>query len=59
VTRKLSIETPPDTLIEAYMEEIARGYGVPYIPRLPMDDDSGDGPGGGLAVRNPTCFPEI
>ena len=59
MTRKLSIETPPDALIEAYMEEIARGYGVPYIPRLPRDDDNGDGPGGGLAVRSLTCFREI
>jgi hypothetical protein len=41
------------------MEEIARGYGVPYIPRLPMDYDSGDSPDGGLAVRNSTSFPKI
>jgi len=43
VTRKLTIETPPDSLIDAYMEEIARGYGVPFTP-----PDRGDD--GGLAM---------
>lgn len=45
------MDTPPDALIEAYLEEIAQGYGVPYISRLPMDDESGSG-GGGLSVRS-------
>ncbi|KIM31709.1 hypothetical protein M408DRAFT_327163 [Serendipita vermifera MAFF 305830] len=50
VTRKLTIDTPPDALIEAYLEEISRGYGVPYLPRLPQDGESGDGGGGGLGM---------
>lgn len=48
VTRKLVNNTPPDSLIEAYMEEIARGYGVHYI--LPLQD-SGEGDGG-VGVRS-------
>ena len=58
MTRKLTIETPPDALIEAYLEEIARGYGVPYIPRLPMDDEGGGG-GGGLGVSNPSMVARV
>jgi len=46
------VETPPDSLIEAYLEEIARGYGVPYVPRLLMDDDEESGGSGGLKVRD-------
>ncbi|KAG8810138.1 hypothetical protein FRC17_003076 [Serendipita sp. 399] len=49
VMRKLVVDTPPSVLVEAYIEEIARGYGVPYVP-IDKDDDDDDG-GGGLAVQ--------
>jgi len=61
VTRKLTTETPPESLIEAYMEEIANGYGVPYIARLPKDrdgDEDDSGGGGGLSVSSPSSSHE-
>ncbi|KAG8854850.1 hypothetical protein FRB91_003012 [Serendipita sp. 411] len=48
VMRKLIIDAPPASLVEAYIEEIARGYGVPYTP---INHDDTDG-GGGLAVQD-------
>ncbi|CAG7853905.1 SubName: Full=Related to IST1-Putative translation initiation factor, has a role in resistance to high concentrations of sodium {ECO:0000313/EMBL:CCA67918.1} [Serendipita indica DSM 11827] len=44
VTRKLIVETPPKPLVDAYLEEIARGYGVDYTPAK-SDDEAGGGLG--------------
>ncbi|PVF93813.1 DUF292-domain-containing protein [Serendipita vermifera] len=44
VMRKLTVDTPPAALVEAYLEEIAKGYGVPYTPT----DRGDDGDDGGL-----------
>jgi vacuolar protein sorting-associated protein IST1 len=40
VVRKLRVETPKEELVEAYMTEIARFYGVPY--GTPKSDDEED-----------------
>lgn len=31
--KKLSVETPSPELVEAYLAEIAKGYGVKWMPR--------------------------
>ncbi|GJJ13403.1 hypothetical protein Clacol_007657 [Clathrus columnatus] len=47
VVRKLSVGTPAIELVEAYVEEIARGYGIEYIsslvPKVNKEDFSGEG----------------
>jgi vacuolar protein sorting-associated protein IST1 len=40
VVKKLKVETPREELVEAYMTEIARFYGVPY--GSPKSDDEAD-----------------
>ena len=32
VMHKLSVQAPPKTLVERYMEEIAKSYNVPFVP---------------------------
>ncbi|KAH9858291.1 DUF292-domain-containing protein [Lenzites betulinus] len=53
VTRKLDVSTPSSALVDAYLSEIAKGYGVPWSPPKPPsaggDDD--DGPEGGVKER--------
>ncbi|KAF2676577.1 DUF292-domain-containing protein [Lentithecium fluviatile CBS 122367] len=50
VIKKLRVETPKPELVEAYLAEIARFYGVPYgEPSEPSDDD--DEPSGGIAEK--------
>ncbi|RPD82145.1 DUF292-domain-containing protein [Lentinus tigrinus ALCF2SS1-7] len=50
VTRKLDIATPPPALVDAYLLEIAKGYGVPWSPPRPegADDGQDNGPEGGV-----------
>ena len=50
VMRKLGIETPSPELVDAYLGEIAKGYGVHWSP--PGQDQARDSPGGDLKVRN-------
>ncbi|BEJ11533.1 hypothetical protein CspHIS471_0109550 [Cutaneotrichosporon sp. HIS471] len=54
ILSKLAIYTPPSELVDAYLSEIARSYGVAYapldkedIPPLEDDDDDGNGSGSG------------
>ncbi|KAH9949352.1 regulator of Vps4 activity in the MVB pathway-domain-containing protein [Amylocystis lapponica] len=50
VTRKLNVFTPSTALVDAYLAEIAKGYGVSWSPpdaELPNDDDSDTGGEGG------------
>ncbi|CAN9328944.1 unnamed protein product [Alternaria alternata] len=49
VMKKLKVETPKEELVEAYMTEIARFYGVPYGTAKSEDeeDDDDDEPSGG------------
>ncbi|EOA83398.1 Vacuolar protein sorting-associated protein ist1 [Exserohilum turcicum] len=51
VVKKLRVETPKPELVEAYMTEIARFYGVPYGTSKSEDeaDDDDDEPSGGVA----------
>ncbi|KAI0830804.1 DUF292-domain-containing protein [Trametes gibbosa] len=56
VTRKLAISTPSSALVDAYLGEIAKGYGVPWSPPKPPSPgpsssaggDGDDGPEGGV-----------
>ncbi|KAI0375493.1 DUF292-domain-containing protein [Pilatotrama ljubarskyi] len=50
ITRKLDISTPPPALVDAYLSEIAKGYGVPWSPRKAGDDDGG--PEGGVKLSS-------
>ena len=45
VTRKLDVSTPSQALVDAYLYEIAKGYGVAWAPRKD-DDEAEDGDGG-------------
>ena len=59
VIKKLSVTPPPQTLVNGYLEEIARTYGVDW-PKKPSgeapvyadDDDNDDGPSGGIGQKN-------
>ena len=54
VERKLRVETPKPELVDAYLTEIARFYGVPYgDPEPAQDEDDDDEPSGGVAEENP------
>lgn len=43
--KKLTFLTPPDDLVDAYLAEIAKGYGVNWAPEPKNDDDSVGGGG--------------
>ena len=51
VLNKLKIETPKAELVDAYLTEIARFYGVPYgeASAAEEEDDDDDEPSGGIA----------
>jgi vacuolar protein sorting-associated protein IST1 len=50
VLNKLKLETPKTELVDAYLTEIARFYGVPYgEPTIIEDDDDDDDPSAGIA----------
>ncbi|ROW05423.1 hypothetical protein VSDG_00193 [Cytospora chrysosperma] len=59
VVKKLSVTPPRDELVQGYLEEIAKAYGVNW-PRKPLgeappdyvDDDDDDSPSGGQAQKN-------
>ncbi|EIW64033.1 DUF292-domain-containing protein [Trametes versicolor FP-101664 SS1] len=54
VTRKLDISTPSSALVDAYLGEIAKGYGVAWSPPIPpstKDEDEDGGPDGGVTER--------
>ncbi len=46
--------TPPSSLVDAYLSEIAKGYGIAWSPPKPegTDDGQDDGPEGGVKVRD-------
>lgn len=46
------MSTPPPALVDAYLSEIAKGYGVPWSPPKP-DDVNDDNAEGGVKVRLP------
>jgi len=43
VMRKLVVASPSAALVDAYLHEIAKAYGVPWAPPGPADDDLGGG----------------
>lgn len=50
VVKKLRVETPKPELVDAYLAEIARFYGVPFGEATPEpDEDDDDEPSGGIA----------
>lgn len=51
IVKKIVTEQPPATLIDAYLVEITKAYGVPYVSSFPPQDDEDKGGDGGLAVR--------
>lgn len=53
VIKKLRIETPSAELVDAYLTEIARFYGVPFgaAATSNSDDDDDDEPSGGIAEK--------
>lgn len=53
VSRKLDVSTPPAALVDAYLSEIAKGYGVPWSPPKPGGDVNDDNTEGGVKVRLP------
>jgi vacuolar protein sorting-associated protein IST1 len=58
VERKLRVETPRTELVDAYLTEIARFYGVSFGEPEPSQDDDDhddhdDEPSGGIAEENP------
>lgn len=53
VERKLRVETPKTELVDAYLTEIARFYGVPFGDPEPSQDEDDDDPSGGVAEENP------
>ncbi|PVI07430.1 DUF292-domain-containing protein [Periconia macrospinosa] len=48
VIKKLRVETPKEELVDAYLTEIARFYGVPFGEEETLDEDD-DEPSGGVA----------
>jgi len=42
VAKKLSVATPPTSLVDAYLAEIAKGYGVKWSPPGDTEADSND-----------------
>lgn len=52
VSSKLVVETPSKELVDAYLREIAKGYGVEWEPASSESKtDDGDGGDGGVKVR--------
>lgn len=58
VLKKLRVEPPAQTLVNGYLEEIARTYGVDWPKKAPgdvptdFDEDDEDSPSGGQAQKN-------
>ncbi len=54
VTKKISTDTPSSQLVDAYLGEIAKGYGINWTPALPSHDDDNSGNDGGVKVSAAT-----
>jgi vacuolar protein sorting-associated protein IST1 len=57
VVKKLSVTPPPQALVNGYLEEIARTYGVDWPKKPPgsaprYDEDDDDSPSGGQKQKN-------
>jgi hypothetical protein len=54
VVKKLKAETPSEQLVDAYLTEIARFYGVPFGAKPDEEDEEDDEPSGGIAEEADT-----
>lgn len=54
VARKLSVATPSPELVNAYLAEIAKAYGVPWSPPATNSSDDDDLEGGDKVSRKPS-----
>jgi hypothetical protein len=54
VVKKLKAETPSEQLVDAYLTEIARFYGVPFGAKPDDEDEDDDEPSGGIAEEADT-----
>ncbi|KAE9409253.1 DUF292-domain-containing protein, partial [Gymnopus androsaceus JB14] len=54
VVRKLIVATPSAELVDAYLAEITKAYGVPWTP--PSSKDGGDGEGGIKVCSTPRAL---
>jgi hypothetical protein len=54
VIKKLKAETPSEQLVDAYLTEIARFYGVPFGAKPDDEDEDDDEPSGGIAEEADT-----
>jgi len=60
VVKKLAIGTPPPDLVDAYLGEIAKGYGVEWAPPpVQKDDSEDDDASGGLKESVPRLEPPL
>ena len=50
VVRKLSVETPSSQLVDAYLTEIAKAYGVKWALIADLSEQGDDSSDGGLKV---------
>ncbi|KAJ4367905.1 Vacuolar protein sorting-associated protein ist1 [Didymella sp. IMI 355093] len=57
VLKKLEAKTPSEDLVDGYLGEIARFYGVPFGARKTLSDDDDDEPSGGVAEEADTEVP--
>lgn len=50
IVKRCGIEPPSETLVDLYLSEIARAYGVPYsgLPEIEESDDEDDSDNGGV-----------
>ncbi|KAJ4349211.1 Vacuolar protein sorting-associated protein ist1 [Ascochyta clinopodiicola] len=57
VAKKLEAKTPSEELVDAYLSEIARFYGVPFGAPKSSDNDDDDEPSGGIGEEADTEVP--
>lgn len=57
VLKKLEAKTPSEELVDGYLGEIARFYGVPFGARKTSSDDDDDDPSAGVAEEADTEVP--
>jgi vacuolar protein sorting-associated protein IST1 len=74
IVSKVAVYIPPQELVDAYLEEIARGYGLAWRAPVSLETsskdeakgDDVDGPDGGVGVKVrsyratiPACYTEM
>ncbi|KAL5533761.1 hypothetical protein ACEPAG_221 [Sanghuangporus baumii] len=59
IMKKLTFLTPPDDLVNAYLREIAKGYGIDWSPEPKAGGDDESGGGGGLKETTEDSSQEV